>query len=434
MLEDRPPVAPPQPPIGEPGPVLGLDAGQDLLAQVISRIPERLLERRNRLIPIELAAGIVAASHSVAKLSMRFGHQPAHGTGFLINPTTLLTNHHNVVHEQLGDVTDLVAEFDFEAGFVGKPLVRRARLDGIVKEPEDDWATVPLESAVKRPALALGTPFSVGIDDTVAIIQHPGGAQKQFALEPLAIQFVDDARVQYLADTQHGSSGAPVFNVRMHVIALHHAEAEVEVQIDGGTEVQWRNEGIAMQRLMERLQQHHIAFTTNDGGEAVTGSVGDASPDVCFDAYVEGEGFEPTMLPTDVDVVAATSDELALAWLKQWQPGQELRIRFRDGATALHELVEQFAREWLDNANLGFAFGNFPDAEIEVTFLGSGYSSLVGTDAVRRLDRRVASMRLGGFAPETDPTIVRRTVLHEFGHAIGCIHEQASPASKIPWK
>ena len=125
---------------------------------------------------------------------------------------------------------------------------------------------MPLESAVKRPALALGTPFSVGIDDIVAIIQHPGGAQKQFALEPLAIQFVDDARVQYVADTQHGSSGSPVFNVRMHVIALHHAEAEVEVQIDGGTEVQWRNEGIAMQRLMERLEEHHIAFTTNDGG------------------------------------------------------------------------------------------------------------------------------------------------------------------------
>ena len=169
------------------------------------------------------------------------------------------------------------------------------------------------------------------------------------------------------------------------------------------------------------------------GGDAVTGSVGDASPDVCFDAYVEGEGFDPTMLPTDVDVVAATSDELAVAWLKQWQPGQELRIRFRDGETALHELVEQFAREWLDHANLGFAFGNFPDAEIEVTFLGNGYSSLVGTDAVRRLDRRVATMRLGGMAPETDPTIIRRTVLHEFGHAIGCIHEQASPAAKIPW-
>jgi hypothetical protein len=28
---------------------------------------------------------------------------------------------------------------------------------------------------------------------------------------------------------------------------------------------------------------------------------------------------------------------------------------------------------------------------------------------------------------------LRRTVLHEFGHALGCIHEQASPAAAIPW-
>jgi len=42
-------------------------------------------------------------------------------------------------------------------------------------------------------------------------------------------------------------------------------------------------------------------------------------------------------------------------------------------------------------------------------------------------------MQLGGFTSAEDDVQLRRTVLHEFGHAIGCIHEQASPAASIPW-
>ena len=42
-------------------------------------------------------------------------------------------------------------------------------------------------------------------------------------------------------------------------------------------------------------------------------------------------------------------------------------------------------------------------------------------------------MKLGGFTTASDNTVLRRTVLHEFGHAIGCVHEQASPAANIPW-
>ena len=104
-----------------------------------------------------------------------------------------------------------------------------------------------------------------------------------------------------------------------------------------------------------------------------------------------------------------------------------------DGDPALHQRVIAHANRWLEHANLSFAFGNSPDAEVEVTFAGNRYQSLVGTDAARRPNRDVPSMMLGGFTPNTDDTLMRRTVLHEFGHAIGCIHEQASPVADIPW-
>jgi hypothetical protein len=155
--------------------------------------------------------------------------------------------------------------------------------------------------------------------------------------------------------------------------------------------------------------------------------------DICFDAYPAGERFDPAQLPSPVDLDATSSQELALAWRKQWQPGQELRIRFLDGDRALHDKVMHISREWLRHANLAFAFGNQPDAEIQISFAGSGYWSLIGTDAMTREKASTPTMQLGGFTASSDPIEMRGTVLHEFGHAIGCIHEQASPAAAIKW-
>jgi len=154
--------------------------------------------------------------------------------------------------------------------------------------------------------------------------------------------------------------------------------------------------------------------------------------DICVDGYLPGERFESAMLPSSVDLWHATSEELALAWRKQWQAGQVLTIQFLDGDERLHERVKRHAHQWPEYANLIFRFGNYPDAEIRVTFGGRAYRSMVGTDAMSVPAPR-PTMELGGFTPDSDDELLRRTVLHEFGHAIGCVHEQASPAASIPW-
>jgi len=260
MLSADPPVAPPQP----------VDTaadwwqGDDAVPGVAERlIPERLMERRTRLLPVQLAQWVAESARSVAKLSLAFGSNPAHGTGFLIGKDALLTNHHNVVHEEFGAVTSVVAEFDHQLGFEGKPLVRRCEVQEVVSDKDDDWAVLRLEKSVDRPPLGLGTQFDVAVDDTVVIIQHPGGGFKQFALEPLAVRHVADDRIQYVADTQQGSSGSPVFNARMEVVALHHAEAEATVVVEGTPTTVWRNQGINIGRVMSQLKKHEIEFTAN---------------------------------------------------------------------------------------------------------------------------------------------------------------------------
>jgi hypothetical protein len=154
--------------------------------------------------------------------------------------------------------------------------------------------------------------------------------------------------------------------------------------------------------------------------------------DFCFDRYADPEGFDPNALPDPVDLRRASHEELAMAWRKNWAPGQELRIRFLDGDADLHERVQVIARKWLEYANLVFNFGNHAEAELRITFRGNGYSSSVGTDATT-IPQDQDTMMLGGLSTETPQEEFRRPVLHEFGHAIGCIHEQAQPAAEIPW-
>ena len=223
---------------------------------------ERLIEQRSRLIHIQIARQVGEIARSVAKLILGFANDQGHGTGFLIQPDLILTNYHNVSDDDFGDVQSLVAEFDYEVGFDPqlKALVRKGLIKSIKKNKEHDWAVIRLEKPVDRMPIPLGTEYAIGIDDHIIIIEHPLGTHKQFALDMLSVRYVDDRVIQYLADTQKGSSGSPVFNIKMDVIALHHAEAEVTVQVEGKDEVEWRNEGIHIERVMKDLDAARIKY------------------------------------------------------------------------------------------------------------------------------------------------------------------------------
>ncbi len=153
---------------------------------------------------------------------------------------------------------------------------------------------------------------------------------------------------------------------------------------------------------------------------------------ICVDHYLPGEKFDPASQPSPTEMRSASRQELALDKYKLWQPGQVLRMRFLDGEPGIWKIVEDSACQWLKYANLQFEFGNFPDADIRITFQGSGYRSLVGRDAYKAQDPDW-TMQLGGLTKDSDPLEIQRVVLHEFGHAIGCVHEQASPVAHIPW-
>jgi hypothetical protein len=131
-------------------------------------------------------------------------------------------------------------------------------------------------------------------------------------------------------------------------------------------------------------------------------------------------------------VTEPTPDELALITGKKWGVGRTLRIKFLDGANELQTRVENVAQEWSQFANIKLQFGSAANAELRISFEPGGSWSYVGTDALT-IGQTEQTMNFGWLTPNSTDDEVGRVVRHEFGHALGAIHEHQSPAANIPW-
>jgi hypothetical protein len=146
-----------------------------------------------------------------------------------------------------------------------------------------------------------------------------------------------------------------------------------------------------------------------------------ADPRVCFDRILPGD----LNKVRPAAPVPGAKTRAAFEWAKLWPLGQNLRVSFIGGTEAQRNIVKQFAPQWSDHANIKFVFGNDANAEIRIAFVpGDGAWSYLGTDC-KSIPVGQPTMNLGW----QDEGVV----LHEFGHALGLIHEHQNPSGGIKW-
>jgi Matrixin len=131
----------------------------------------------------------------------------------------------------------------------------------------------------------------------------------------------------------------------------------------------------------------------------------------------------------------------------KWFPGQKVRVKFLDGDEFVKSKVRQYAQVWEQYANLDFVFVESGTAEIRVSFAtenGASWSLVGKTSEEWSIVKKGkstetvsgnygASMNYGWLNSKTEDEEFRRVILHEFGHALGLLHEHQNANRNFEW-
>jgi hypothetical protein len=130
------------------------------------------------------------------------------------------------------------------------------------------------------------------------------------------------------------------------------------------------------------------------------------------------------------------ADRAALVKAAKWNSGDVIPIAFLDGDPGVQARVKKAALAWTapGMANLTFDFINDPNkALVRISFQFDGSWSTVGTTCRQVTKKTEPTMNYGWLTPQSTDEELQRVVLHEFGHALGLVHEHQNPAGGIKW-
>ncbi|WP_158626335.1 serine protease [Corallococcus sp. AB049A] len=220
------------------------------------RVLEKVITRQNPFLdPVAWRQRLVSLERRICRIDV--SGQPV-GTGFLIGPDLVMTNHH--VIEQLvrraASPSNLTCVFDYRsdggrAVGAGRPCHLAAdwqvdlsphspvdeESDPKRRDPTDDeldHAVLRLSEKVgndvtpdgERGWISLPDTFPLVARDPLVILQHPQGRPLQVAIDTEAILGLNRSgnRVRYRTNTEPGSSGSPCFDLHLTtLVALHHS-------------------------------------------------------------------------------------------------------------------------------------------------------------------------------------------------------------------
>ena len=225
-----------------------------------SRQLEKITGKQSTLLPISFLEMGLQRARAVARIDLGWRGS---GSGFLIGADVLLTNHHVLENEAQAHEAKAVFNYQWTAGGLAA-ICDEYELDPgslFRTSSADDWTAVRLKPKQMEPPGATWAVLEIReqdpkVDDFTIIIQHPGGGPKQIALYHNVIAYVDATKrvVQYLTDTEPGSSGSPVFDTNWNVVALHHSGGWLREPGNNPEQTFYRNEGIHINTIIAGLR------------------------------------------------------------------------------------------------------------------------------------------------------------------------------------
>jgi serralysin len=155
---------------------------------------------------------------------------------------------------------------------------------------------------------------------------------------------------------------------------------------------------------------------------------------ICIDYIVPQEKvWEARQKAIEENPSNGSGAEAALLRRKRWHNNRQLHIAFLEGTPFMQKKVIFYAQQWCQYANVSFLFDNHPQAEIRITFQANkGTWSAIGTDAYT-IPYYQPTMNFSWLEPTSTDKVFSHTVLHEFGHVLGLIHEHQGPQIGIQW-
>jgi V8-like Glu-specific endopeptidase len=248
---------------------------------------ESIINSEDNFLDVSWLFGAIYSAHAVCRIEVP--EEAARGTGFLIGPDLMLTNHHVLKSNEY--VRDAVARFDYRTdttGVVAKPgRVVKFDPEFYVWSPAEelDYALVRLQERPLLPSegadlnlplmdlvlkgwhrgYLVTRPDFLKEHDRVNIIQHPNGDPMKVVMTQNYIAAdMSASRVHYVADTMEGSSGSPVFNRKWEVVALHHSGRPYPPDDTGNASKKaWKNrfrvnEGIPIRAILQDFRDRNV--------------------------------------------------------------------------------------------------------------------------------------------------------------------------------
>ncbi len=364
---------------------IGSGAGSEMVVPDVESL-EKILSKEDT-VPFAVYARGVDVAQEVCIIRDRYDYPV--GTGFVLpgselseswgDELVLVTNAH-VIPESIGtdEAKAVFTKMKSAAGGDAPAMAddleilwssRSNALDvTVLKFGSDSMARLdkPIQLAGKTPSLEQKDPF-------VYVIGHPAGKPLSMSIRGNELIDLDERKLHYMAPTEPGSSGSPVFDKEWNLVGVHRAGSKTTRRLDNPEERYPANEATNIFAVRDAIElarsaggppagivEFRVAASDQVDDEALAGMRAEFELDAAA-VELKDEGLE-AIDPMTVITVAVGTAEVAYKIWSWWRTRQEKPVQL----TAVLSDGTEMQFNGLDEAQLRRFLANLmTDAESE---------------------------------------------------------------------